>query len=72
MVLDRITFDNQILGGKASIRGMRISVSGVLRMLAGGMSEDQILADYPDLEASDVVQCLCYAAILADEQASVR
>ena len=46
MKLDRITFDPEKLGGKACIRNMRISVSQVLRLLAGGMTHEQILTKY--------------------------
>jgi uncharacterized protein (DUF433 family) len=65
MALDRITFDPDIMGGKACIRGMRVPVSVVLKMLAGGMTREQILADYPYLEAEDITQCIGYAAALA-------
>jgi uncharacterized protein (DUF433 family) len=67
MAMDRITFDERIMGGRACIRGMRIPVSVVLKLLAGGMTHEQVLADYPDLEAQDLAQCLMYAAMLADE-----
>jgi uncharacterized protein (DUF433 family) len=72
MTLDRITFDDQIMGGRACIRGMRIPVSVVLKLLAGGMTPEQILSDYPDLEREDVDQCIQYAAMLADEQVASR
>jgi uncharacterized protein (DUF433 family) len=72
MALDRITFDDQIMGGRACIRGMRIPVSVVLKLLAGGMTSGQILADYPDLEREDIGQCIQYAAMLADEQVATR
>jgi uncharacterized protein (DUF433 family) len=72
MTLDRITFDDAIMGGRACIRGLRIPVSVVLKMLAGGMSPQQILADYPDLEQQDLDQCIQYAAALADEKLVVR
>ena len=72
MSLSRITFDDRIMGGRACIRGMRIPVSVVLKMLAGGMSADDILADYPDLEREDIEECMQYAAMLADEQVIVR
>jgi uncharacterized protein (DUF433 family) len=72
MTLDRITFDEQIMAGRACIRGMRIPVSVVLKMLAGGMTPEQILADYPDLERADIEQSMQYAAALADEQLAVR
>lgn len=72
MTLDRITFDDQIMGGKACIRGMRIPVSVVLKMFAGGMSREQILADYPELQPEDLDQCMQYAAGLADERLAAR
>jgi uncharacterized protein (DUF433 family) len=68
LTLNRITFDDQIMGGRACVRGMRIPVSVVLKMLAGGMSAEQILSDYPDLEQQDIDECILYAALLADEQ----
>jgi len=66
--LERITFDPQIMGGRACIRGMRIPVSVVLKLFAGGMTRQQILADYPDLEPEDIDQCIQYAAMLADDR----
>ena len=60
--MDRITFDPQIMRGTACIRGMRITVSHVIGMLAGGMSEEEILLEYPDLELEDIRQALEYAA----------
>lgn len=68
MPLDRITFDDQVMGGRPCIRGLRIPVSVVLKLLAGGMSSSEILADYPDLEPADIDQCLFYAAALSDER----
>lgn len=65
---DRITFDPQILGGRACIRGMRISVSLLVNLVANGMSVDQILKEYPLLEADDIRQALQYAAVLANEE----
>ncbi|OIP27080.1 hypothetical protein AUK22_05955 [bacterium CG2_30_54_10] len=66
--LDRITFDPQIMGGKACIRGMRITVSLVLNLTGNGMTPEEILKEYPDLEIEDVRQCLKYAAHLAEEE----
>jgi len=66
--LDRITFDPQIMGGRACIRGMRIPVSVIVGQLAHGATMDEILADYPDLEPEDVQQALRYAAWLAQEE----
>lgn len=60
--LDRIKFDPRIMGGKACIRGMRITVSMILGNLAAGHSADEILAEYPDLEKADIDQALSYAA----------
>lgn len=67
-MLDRITFDPQIMGGRACMRGMRIPVSLIVGQLAHGATAEEILADYPDLEAEDVKQALEYAAWLAREE----
>ena len=64
---DRITFDPDILSGKACVRGMRISVSLVVNLIANGMSVEHIVAEYPDLDSEDVRQCLRYAAWTTDE-----
>ena len=65
--LDRITFDPNVMGGRACIRGMRITVSLVLNLVASGMSTQEIREDYPYLEPEDVGQALRYAALLAEE-----
>ena len=65
--LDRITHDPDILGGKACIRGMRISVSLVVDLVANGMTAQQIVDEYPDLELDDVRQALRYAAWAAED-----
>ncbi|MEW6365345.1 MAG: DUF433 domain-containing protein [Acidobacteriota bacterium] len=65
--LDRITFDPLVMGGRACIRGMRVTVSLILNMAANGMSTDEILQAYPYLELEDLRQALRYAAWLADE-----
>lgn len=67
-MFDRITFDPQIMGGRACIRGMRITVSLVVNMVANGMATEEILHDYPDLEAEDIQQALQYAAFLTREE----
>ena len=64
---DRITSDPDILGGKACIRGMRISVSLVVNLVANGMSVQEIVHEYPDLEPKDVEQSLRYAAWAVDD-----
>ena len=68
MILDRITYDPKIMGGKACIRGMRITVTVVLKLLAAGATREQILADYPYLDSEDITQALQYAVLLADDQ----
>ncbi len=62
---DRITVEADKMGGVPCIRGLRIPVATVLGLLADGMSSDQILASYPDLEQEDIRQALQYAAYLA-------
>jgi uncharacterized protein (DUF433 family) len=66
--IDRITSDPNIMNGKACIRGMRITVSLVLNLIANGMDKKEILNEYPALEAADIDQCLQYAAYLAEEE----
>lgn len=65
---DRITFDPQIMGGRACIRGMRIPVSLIVSQIAHGAPPEEILAEYPDLEKEDIQQALEYVAWLAQEQ----
>jgi uncharacterized protein (DUF433 family) len=60
--LDRITINPNQCGGRPCIRGMRIRVKDVLDMLAGGATQEEILQDFPDLEAEDIRACLAYAA----------
>lgn len=59
---DRITIEPGKRGGKPCIRGLRITVYDVLEYLAGGMSEQDILRDFPDLTAEDIRACLAFAA----------
>lgn len=65
---NRITKDPTIMGGKACIRGMRVTVSMILGQLASGKTAQEILDDYPYLEQEDITQALQYAAWLADER----
>jgi uncharacterized protein (DUF433 family) len=60
----RITTDPAILGGKLIIRGLRISIEQILRALASGVPESELLADYPDLQPEDLRACQAYAADL--------
>ena len=62
--LNRITFDPHIMGGRACIRGMRITVSLILNLVANGMSSDEIIAAYPYLEKRDIKQSVRYGAWL--------
>lgn len=64
---DRITCDPGIMGGKACVRGMRITVSLVVNLIASGMSPAEVLTEYPSLEPDDIAQALHYAAWLAEE-----
>ncbi|NOX60888.1 MAG: DUF433 domain-containing protein [Chloroflexi bacterium] len=62
MMIDRITANPKILGGKPVIRGTRLSVEFILELLASGMSEEAILEDYPHITREDIRACLKYAA----------
>jgi len=59
---ERITVDVHQMGGVPCVRHLRIPVATVLRLLAGGMPEGDILAEYPDLEPQDIRECLRFAA----------
>ncbi|MEM1326041.1 MAG: DUF433 domain-containing protein [Bacteroidota bacterium] len=65
--LDRITFDPLVMGGKACIRGMRVTASMIIGLVASGHSEEKILNAYPYLELEDIRQALLYAAWRAEE-----
>ncbi len=65
---ERITVNPNQMGGVPCVRGMRIPVATVLRMLAGGMTEQEILADYPGLQVEDIRECLRFAAVSAMER----
>lgn len=65
---DRITLSQQQMGGRACIRGMRITVGMIVGQIGSGRSIDELLQDYPDLEREDVLQALRYAAWRADER----
>jgi uncharacterized protein (DUF433 family) len=64
----RISFDPSVMGGRACIRGMRITVALVVNLVANGMSTVEILREYPDLEPDDVREALGYASALASEE----
>jgi len=65
--LDRITCDPQVMGGKPCIRGLRVTVGTIVGLIANGSTAQEILADYPYLEAEDIPAALSYAAWRAEE-----
>jgi uncharacterized protein (DUF433 family) len=67
-MFERITFDPAVMGGRACIRGMRMTVSLVVNLFANGMSADEIVREYPDLEPEDIREALAYASALANEE----
>ena len=66
--LNRITFDPAVMGGKACIRGLRVTVGTILGLLAAGRSRQEILTAYPYLEPEDIDQSLAYAAWRVEER----
>jgi uncharacterized protein (DUF433 family) len=67
-MFDRITFEPGKMGGRACIRGMRITVALIVSQIAAGASVAELLEEYPSLEAADIAQALEYAAWLAREE----
>jgi uncharacterized protein (DUF433 family) len=68
MTFGRISVDPRICHGQACVKGTRIAVHQIVRMLANGDTVDDLLAEYPSLTREDVLACLDYAADLAEEQ----
>ncbi len=66
--LSRITFDPEVMGGKACIRGLRVTVGTIVGLLAAGRSHEEILKAYPYLEREDIDQALAYAAWRVEER----
>ena len=66
--LNRITQQPEVMGGKACIRGMRVTVGMVVSQIGIGQSVDEVLTDFPYLEREDIMQALRYAAWRADER----
>jgi len=64
---DRIQFNPQIMGGKPTIRGIRVTVGAIVGLVASGYTTEEILNKYPYLEKQDITQALQYAAWRADE-----
>lgn len=65
---DRITHDPDTLAGRATIRGLRVSVAHVVNLVANGMTPAQVVQELPDLDVEDVRQALAYAAALAQDE----
>jgi uncharacterized protein (DUF433 family) len=68
MITERISVNSKICHGQACIKGTRIPVHQIIRMLANGDQIKQLLEDFPSLSAEDIYACLDYAASLAEEQ----
>jgi uncharacterized protein (DUF433 family) len=66
--LNRITQQPEVMGGKACIRGMRVTVGMIVGQIGAGHSVDEVLTDYPYLERDDIMQALRYAAWRAEER----
>ncbi len=65
-ILERITLNPDVCGGKPTIRNMRFTVTQMLELLASGMSHEEILDDYPYIEEIDINACLIYASRMAN------
>ena len=65
---DRVSIDPNVAHGQACVRGTRIPVHQIVRMLANGDTVDELLAEYPHLSREDIMACLDYAAALTEEQ----
>ena len=71
MKIDRITLNPAVMGGKACIRGMRVTVGMILGLLASRVSREQILAEYPYLDDADIDAALEYATWRVEEREDV-
>jgi len=67
-LLKRITVNPNVMLGKPTIRGLRITVEQILRSLASGLSEQELLEEYPELEKEDFCALFAYAAMLVEEE----
>jgi uncharacterized protein (DUF433 family) len=67
-LLERITINPEVMVGKPTIRGLRITVEQILKALAGGVTTEDLLEDYPELESEDIQAVLLYAAELVSEE----
>ncbi|MEM9539121.1 MAG: DUF433 domain-containing protein [Cyanobacteria bacterium P01_E01_bin.42] len=71
-LLERITFNSKVLCGQPLIRGLRISVATILELLAKGATPQEILEDYPELEAQDIDAALAYAYYLIKNETTIE
>ena len=70
-LLQRITARPEVFGGKPIVRNLRISVELILSLLSQGVTQEELLADYPDLEPEDIRACIAYAhAVIAGDTLS--
>ena len=70
-LLQRITARPEVFGGKPIIRDLRISVRSILNLMSQGVAQEELLADYPELEPADILACLAYAhAVIAGDSLS--
>lgn len=67
-LLNRITVDAEVMVGKPTIRGLRITVEQILKALGGGVAIEELLDDYPELEKEDIQAALIYASELVDDE----
>jgi uncharacterized protein (DUF433 family) len=67
-VSNRITMDEHVCNGRPVIRNMRFTVAQMLELVAGGMTFDEILSDYPYIERADISACLLYASVMANNK----
>ena len=67
-LLERITVNPQVMVGKPTIRGLRITVEQILKALAGGITTAELIEEYPELEPEDIQAVLLYAAELVSEE----
>ena len=67
-MIERISIDPAVCRGQACIKGTRIPVHQIIAMLANGDTIEELLAEYPTLQREDILACLEYAALLAEEQ----
>ncbi len=70
-LIQRITLNPTVSSGKPTIRNMRFTVAQMLELLASGMSNEQVLEDYPYIEQDDIKACLWYAAKMANAQSVI-